>query len=62
MQVVYKALIRAQNNHRVYGNIKERTKALMFFGVPHHGGNGVGVGKVLVQTFCHYLVASTDCE
>lgn len=47
--MMLQALIRALNSHRLYASIKQCTTGLMFFGVPHHGGNGVRVGKVLIQ-------------
>lgn len=44
--VVKKALVRAQANERLYGSIPRSTRGLVFFGTPHHGGNGVGAGKI----------------
>lgn len=37
----------SKNNDRVFGTIKQSTKALVFFGTPHRGGNGAVLGEVL---------------
>lgn len=43
--VVKKALVRARAN-KLYESIPASTHGLVFFGTPHHGGNGVGPGKI----------------
>ncbi|MCJ1388782.1 hypothetical protein MMC18_001632 [Xylographa bjoerkii] len=40
------ALVSAKQNDRVYGAIREKPKALVFFGTPHRGGNGTTLGQI----------------
>ena len=35
----------AKQNDRVYHSIREATRALIFFGTPHRGGNGTTLGQ-----------------
>jgi hypothetical protein len=43
--VVKQALVIAKNNDR-FAEIREATTSLVFFAVPHQGGNGTGLGTI----------------
>lgn len=40
------ALLLAKNNDRIYGDLRNKTKALVFFATPHRGGNGTTLGQI----------------
>jgi len=42
-------LIEAALDQAIFGQIKEHTAGIAFFGTPHRGGNGVPLGKVVVN-------------
>jgi pimeloyl-ACP methyl ester carboxylesterase len=46
--VVKEALVTAKSNDR-YKEIRESTRGLVFFGVPHQGGNGVDLGAIVAN-------------
>jgi hypothetical protein len=42
-------LVTANNNNRNYGDIRQSTKGLVFFGTPHRGGNGAKLGNIVAK-------------
>jgi len=43
------ALLLAKHNDRIYGELRNVTKALVFFATPHRGGNGTTIGQIAVN-------------
>ncbi|KAI9768271.1 MAG: hypothetical protein M1839_004165 [Geoglossum umbratile] len=47
--VIKQALVLAKQNDRVYSQLRNRTKAIVFFATPHRGGNGTTLGQIAVN-------------
>jgi hypothetical protein len=43
------ALLLAKHNDRVYGQLRQNTKSIVFFATPHRGGNNTTIGQIAVN-------------